>query len=59
MSMSDSTPANPFAVTLEALEHQVRVPLDDQVKVAPDNPERESAWAENEDRRQARLAGVA
>ncbi len=57
--MSDSTSANPYAVTLEALEHQVRVPRDDQVEVAPDNPERESAWAETEDRRQARLAGGA
>ena len=50
---------NPYAVTLDELEHDVRVPVDDQVteQSVTRPPEGGSTW--DEAQRQLRLAGGA
>jgi hypothetical protein len=50
---------NRFKRTLEALERAAHVPTDAQVEEQPDTETNPSAWAWDEERRQARLAGGA
>jgi hypothetical protein len=59
MSESDFPATSRFAVPLEALEREARVPLDDQITEGADTPGRDSGWAWDEERRQAQLAGGA
>lgn len=47
-TMSEESAANPYAIPLDALEDAVRVRLDDQVEEQPDQPLRDTGWAENE-----------
>lgn len=50
-------PSNPYAVPLQDLVDEVRVPADELVEVQSENSS--SAWAWNEERRQTQLAGGA
>ena len=57
--MPDAEKRSKYAVTLEELEREVRVPFEDQVTEQPGDPgaDRETQW--DEQRRQLRLAGGA
>lgn len=55
---SSETPSR-YAVALEGLERDVRVPFDEQVTERAANPAVVPATAWDEERRQARLAGGA
>lgn len=48
-----------FKVTLDALERSARVPPQEQTQDVPEREQQASAWAWDEERRQARLAGGA
>lgn len=52
-------PARRFDVTLEDLERSVHVPPQEQTEETPECEPHPSAWAWDEERRQARLAGGA
>lgn len=54
-----STAPDRFDVTLEALERSAHVPPHEQTEEVADRAPRPSAWADDEERRQARLAGGA
>jgi hypothetical protein len=57
--MSETPATNPYAVSLEALERQSHVPVEERIEEVPDGSNSDSAWAWEEERRQARLAGGA
>ena len=57
--MRETPATNPYAVSLEALERQSHVPVEEQIEEVPDGSNSDSAWAWEEERRQARLAGGA
>jgi hypothetical protein len=59
MSESDVPSTSRFAVPLQALEREARIPLDEQITEASDAPGRATGWAWDEERRQAQLAGGA
>ena len=48
-----------FQVTLDALERSAHVPRHEQIEETPEREPQSSAWAWDEERRQARLAGGA
>ncbi|MBA2478517.1 MAG: hypothetical protein H0V38_07900 [Sporichthyaceae bacterium] len=54
-----SSSANPYVVPLAALERRTRVSPEDQVTEDSDSSGDAAAWAWNEERRQAQLAGGA
>lgn len=56
--MSDDSDRR-FAVTLDDLERSARVPKEGQTEETPEAEPHASAWAWDEERRQARLAGGA
>lgn len=56
--MSEDSPRR-FDVALDDLERSARVPTEDQTEEAPAPESHPSAWAWDEQRRQARLAGGA
>jgi hypothetical protein len=52
-------PKSPFKKPLAELENAAHVPVSDQTEEQPDTDTPSSAWAWDEERRQARLAGGA
>jgi hypothetical protein len=48
-----------YKITLDALERGIHVPVAEQTEEQPETESHPSAWAWDEERRQARLAGGA